>query len=152
MVTPQCLETSPSFSVDETGMFGMFHSPGHGTSTDFPFDRDKLQAAEEKQEKLRQTVKKTRKFTQTEQNALNIDSIEAFQHFWQGALDAKPKFDKRHEQGVGKVTKDATDFGSRAYDVLTTLNPMLDIIKDFGHPFGGMAVGTICFFLTVRTV
>lgn len=130
-------------------MSGTFHSFDHGTSVNFPFGRDKLHAAEEKQQRLRQMVEKTRKFTQAEQNALNIDSVEAFQYFWQGTLDAKSNFDKRHEQGPGKVTKVATDFGSRAYDVLTTLSPMLDIIKGFGQPFGGMATGTICFFFTV---
>lgn len=116
------------------------------------FDRDKLTGAEDSQVRLRETVKKTAKFTNAERDALDIDNPEAFQTYWGDTLEAKLAFDRQHEHDTGRVAKGVTNFGSTAFNVLQNFNPMVEVIKEFGYPYGTLAVGTICFLFAVRCI
>ncbi len=111
--------------------------------------RVKLGESEEKQRRLRERVVKTQAFTPREQSALNIDSKDAFKRFWESALDAKTAFDTEHEHGAGRLSKDANSLAASAYDILQGVSPMVDLVKNFGSPYGGMAIGTICFLFAV---
>ncbi|KAK3371087.1 hypothetical protein B0T24DRAFT_667819 [Lasiosphaeria ovina] len=112
---------------------------------------EKVKKCEEKQERLRTWAGKSRKFTPEEQSALRIDSKEAFKEFWEVSLDAKDNFDIEHDDRPGRLGQGATHLASSAYDILQNVSPMVSIIKDFGAPYGSMAIGTICFLFANRT-
>ncbi|RYP33461.1 hypothetical protein DL767_004739 [Monosporascus sp. MG133] len=112
-------------------------------------NRDKLGESEDKQRQLREKVVKIRKFTQEERSALSINSKEAFKDFFEAALDDQVAFDTEHEHGAGRLSKGATSLAASAHDILQDFSPIVDIVKDCGAPYGGMAIGTICFLFTV---
>ncbi|RSL74137.1 hypothetical protein CEP53_000477 [Fusarium sp. AF-6] len=112
-------------------------------------DMDKLQRSDQRQKDLREDVKLRRKFTKEERSALEIDSKEAFEAFWQTALGGKVAFDAAHEHGVGRASKRANSLAASAYTILQDMSPMVEIVKNFGSPYGSMAIGTICFVFAV---
>ncbi|RSL52150.1 hypothetical protein CEP54_011057 [Fusarium duplospermum] len=112
-------------------------------------DMDKLQRSDQRQKHLREDVKLGRKFTKEEQSALEIDSKEAFEAFWQTTLGGKVDFDAAHEHGVGRASKRANSLAASAYTILQDMSPMVEIVKNFGSPYGSMAIGTICFVFAV---
>lgn len=111
--------------------------------------RETIKRCEQQQSEFRSKI--ARKFTQPEQSALTVDSEDAFKIFWEAALSDKRTFDVKHEHGTRRAAKQVTSLFSSAYDIIESFNPLVNIVKDFGAPYGGMAIGTICFFLTVRS-
>ncbi|CAG8959339.1 hypothetical protein HYFRA_00013109 [Hymenoscyphus fraxineus] len=109
--------------------------------------RETLERCENRQSEFRS--KTAEKFTKSEQSALNVDSKEAFEIFWKGALSNKRGFDVKREHGRRRAGKKVTSLSSSAYDIIQNFGSLVNIIKDFGAPFGGMAIGTICFLLTI---
>ncbi|KAJ6443245.1 LIM domain-containing protein [Purpureocillium lavendulum] len=116
-----------------------------------PANMDKLGQSEQKQSQLRERTSGSRAFTQSEQAALQITSKDAFKDFWDSALTAKAAFDAEHERGARRLAKGAANLATSAHDFLRDVSPMVDIVKDFGAPYGGMAIGTICFLFAVRS-
>lgn len=82
---------------------------------------------------------------------MGIESIDAFGEFWAAALGSKQRFDAERDHGTGLAKKTAVNFGASAYGIMKDVNPMLEIVKDFGAPYGGLAIGTVSFFFAVRT-
>jgi hypothetical protein len=111
--------------------------------------RDKLKECEDKQAQLRDRVNKTPKFPE-ELAALNVNTKETFMAFWQAARDAEADFDAKHEHGAGRLSKKTTSLAASAYDTMQIFSPLLNAIKDFGAPYGGMALGTLCLVFAVR--
>lgn len=88
-------------------------------------------------------------FSDKEKSTLQFDSAAAFESFWHTTTDAKRKFEASHEHGAGRVAQTVQNFAASAYDILHHMEPILDLVKDFGAPYGGMAIGTISFFFAV---
>lgn len=86
------------------------------------------------------------KFSRDEKGALEIDSAAAFDQFLGLTVNVKHEFDAVREHRVGQK---AQNFAASAHDVLQHVEPIVQLVKDFGHPFGGMAIGTISFLLVV---
>ncbi|KAK3329967.1 hypothetical protein B0H66DRAFT_635071 [Apodospora peruviana] len=110
---------------------------------------DKIKKCEEKQKLLRNRAGESRKFTEEERSALDVDSQENFKNFWETTLDAKVAFDTEHDDGPGRLAHEANHLAASAYDLLQKVSPLIDIVKNFGAPYGGMAIGTICFLFAV---
>jgi hypothetical protein len=111
--------------------------------------RAKLKISDAGQHQLRQTVGKVGKFSTEEQSALRVDSIEAFEDYWDATIKSKNAFEDDHSHGVGLATQKATSFAASAYDILHDISPILDFVKDLGAPYGSMAIGTVAFFFAV---
>lgn len=109
-----------------------------------------MQQSDREQEDLRVFVNGKSSFSERERAALQVDSIASFDAFWNQTTKAQAKFESNHEQGVKQWARKAQDFGEAASDTMRQLEPIVQVIKDFGHPFGGMAIGTITFFFTVK--
>lgn len=107
--------------------------------------REIVERCEDRQTHLRSS----RQYTKTEKSALSIDSSEAFSKFWATALSDKRTFDEKHQHGRSRIGKQVTSFSASAHDIIKNFDPLMSIVKDFGAPYGGMAIGTICFLLTV---
>lgn len=110
-------------------------------------DREKVEQCEFLQRELRLNTHK--RFTDLEQSALQVDSKEAFDTFWEKAWGDKSAFDKNRSHGWRRPGQKVISAASWASDFIHNLDPLVNIVKDFGAPFGGMAIGTICFLLTV---
>ncbi|GAB1313181.1 hypothetical protein MFIFM68171_03391 [Madurella fahalii] len=122
---------------------------GESKKTFSPKNSEKVKNCEEKQTRLRSWASKSRKFTEQERSALRINSREAFREFWEGSLEAKDAFDIEHDDAAGRLAQGATRLAAAAYDIVQNVSPIVDIIKDFGAPYGGMAMGTICFVFAI---
>ncbi|KAK2021281.1 hypothetical protein LX32DRAFT_605024, partial [Colletotrichum zoysiae] len=70
-----------------------------------------------------------------------------FESFWKTTQGARAQYDAKRESGMGRVGKDITNLAASANDILQNISPILDLVKDFGAPYGGMAIGTICFVM-----
>ena len=78
-----------------------------------------------------------------------MSSEAAANHFWQTAFSAKGNFDASREHGISKVSKETTSLAATAYDLLRDFSPMVEVVKDFGSPFGNVAIGTLCCLFAV---
>ncbi|KAF6831284.1 hypothetical protein CPLU01_06841 [Colletotrichum plurivorum] len=50
---------------------------------------------------------------------------------------------------MGRASKGITNLAASANDILQNISPILELVRDFGAPYGGMAIGTICFVFMV---
>ncbi|TLD28975.1 hypothetical protein PspLS_03327 [Pyricularia sp. CBS 133598] len=112
-------------------------------------DIEQIKQCESQQKQLRHFAQNNQRFTDEERSALAIGTFGEFEDYWGRMMDNKITFDRSHERGIGRATKNATDFAAEAYTVVKNFNPLVEMIKDFGAPFGGMALGTLCFVLVV---
>lgn len=95
-------------------------------------------------------VNNIQRFTNEERLTLDITSQEAFETYWTATLNQKAGFDKNHEKGVAGAGKKANNQLASAYQIAQNFSPVMEMVKNFGAPFGGMALGTLCFVLVVR--
>ena len=94
-------------------------------------------------------AKNKRRFTNDELNALDITSQKAFEDYWKATLNKKAGFDKSHEEGVAGAGKNVTNQLASAQEIIESFSPLIELVTNFGAPFGGMAMGTLCFVLVV---
>ncbi|KAF6802116.1 hypothetical protein CSOJ01_11809 [Colletotrichum sojae] len=104
--------------------------------------RERLKDCDSKQEQFRGKITNGRKFD-TEKAALNVQSREDFEEFWKNTQEARVQYDAKRESGMGRAAKGMTNLAASANDILHNISPILDLIKDFGSPYGGMAIGTV---------
>lgn len=106
-----------------------------------------VQKSESHQESLRSVVEKSNRFSREEKAALCLDSVHDFEIFWQSACQARYRFETDRKHGTKRTGKQILDFGATAYEVLHSMSPMLEVIRDLGAPYGSLAIGTIsCLF------
>ncbi|KAL6823381.1 hypothetical protein V8C40DRAFT_247949, partial [Trichoderma camerunense] len=108
-----------------------------------------IQKTDEEQKQLYAFINKHSQFSEEEKYALQIDSVPAFIKQWNLAIDSRGKFEASHEHGVRLTARRAQQFAESAYDVLQHKNPIVQLVQDFGAPYGGMAIGVISFLFTV---
>lgn len=110
-----------------------------------------VERAEDDQKWLRSLVAKSRNFSDLEKRALDVDSATSFEAFWASTGVARQGFQQAHNSGSNrqKFSRNAMHFASTAHDILRSLTPLVDFIKDIGGPYGALAIGTITFVLAV---
>ncbi|KAE9566690.1 hypothetical protein CGMCC3_g17140 [Colletotrichum fructicola] len=109
---------------------------------------ERLKDCDYRQGQFRDKIVHGRKFV-TEKDALDVQSREDFESFWKTTQGARAQYDANREIGIGRVAKGMTNLAALANDILQNISPILDLVKDFGAPYGGMAIGTICFVFVV---
>lgn len=112
--------------------------------------RERIRRLEDEQNKFRDRLKARGNFTQKEEAAFNIDSHDAFQLFWREISGTRASFDAQRTHGSRKAAKKTLDFMASADDMLKGFKPIVQVIQDFGSPYGGLAIGTVCFLFAVR--
>lgn len=63
---------------------------------------------------------------------------------------AQDSFQDARKVGIGRFFKKTTSLAASSHEMVEALNPLIAIIKDGGAPFGGVAIGTVCFLFAVR--
>ncbi|KAI8306399.1 hypothetical protein K4K59_011500 [Colletotrichum sp. SAR11_240] len=109
---------------------------------------ERLKDCDSRQWRFRDKIVNERKFIR-EKNALDVQSHEDFESFWKTTQGARAQYDAKREIGIGRVVKGMTSLAASANDILQDISPILDLVRNFGAPYGGMAIGTICFVFVV---
>ncbi|KAF5590035.1 hypothetical protein FPANT_6127 [Fusarium pseudoanthophilum] len=78
-----------------------------------------------------------------------VTSGQTVNEAWCNAMNAKLEFDAKCNYGATHVTRAINGFAATTYDVLRDFSPMVEIVRDLGAPFGGMAVGTLCCLFAI---
>ena len=103
-----------------------------------------------KQKSLRENIQIKRRLTPEQLSAFEVSSEEEVSHFLQTAFNAKNTFDGNREHGALKLSSETTRLAATAYDLLRDFSPMVEIVKDFGSPFGNITIGTLCCLFAVN--
>ncbi|KAL8692666.1 MAG: hypothetical protein Q9218_002366 [Villophora microphyllina] len=99
--------------------------------------------SEIEQVQFREWVETSKGFSEDERKALNIDSADTFNEFWTDANKAKESFDRGHEKGCGLWGRHYQDSAALILPFMNDFSPIIQVVKDFGAPYGGIAVGAI---------
>ncbi|KAL3303785.1 hypothetical protein RB213_001158 [Colletotrichum asianum] len=111
---------------------------------------ERLKDCDSRQGRFRDKIVNERKFIR-EKNALDVQSHEDFESFWKTTQGARAQYDAKREIGIGRVLKGMTSLAASGNDILQDISPILDLVRNFGAPYGGMAIGTICFVFVITT-
>ncbi|KAI9697894.1 MAG: hypothetical protein M1820_007681 [Bogoriella megaspora] len=112
--------------------------------------RDKLGALEQKQRKLHDRLKKIEHFGVQELKSLACESPRDFTVFWaQYSIQTRSSFDQRHERGWRRWVQKYQSFAAGADRFLRDFSPIVEVVKNVGAPYGGLAIGTISAFFVI---
>lgn len=93
------------------------------------------------------------RFNSHEKSALQLENIDTaetyFQEHFGHTLLAKNEFDRKRSHGARHVGKNMNNAAASVHDTMQALGPIIDVIKDSGVPYAGIAIGTITFVFAV---
>ena len=108
-----------------------------------------MQKADQDQEALRRLVRNHDQFSEEEKRALHIESVSAFNASFDAAIDARDEWEASRNHGVGQVIQTTQNVLVSSYVILQHLEPMVELVRHLGAPYGGMAIGTLSFLFVV---
>lgn len=111
--------------------------------------REAVKASEERQIEFKDWVVASKDFSKDEKAALNVDSVVAFEDFWQNTNTAKADFDSGKERGCGLCVKRYQSSAAFISPFMKDFSPIVQIVRDFGAPYGAVAVGTMSLLFAV---
>jgi hypothetical protein len=84
------------------------------------------------------------KLTPEEMEGIQCRSYGDFTNYWTKLCDeAESDFKAKQERGWWEWAKKCQDFASEVSSFMEDINPLLDIVKNAGPPWTGLAIGTI---------
>ena len=89
-------------------------------------------------------------FSEFEKAAFTVESVAAFEDYWRTSNMAKANFDHSHEKGCGLWTKRYQSSAAFIQPFMNDFSPIIQIVRDFGAPYGAVAVGTMSLLFAVR--
>ena len=92
---------------------------------------------------------KSKTFSEYEQAALKIDSVDAFHSYWERTIKAQDSFENSHENGCGLWARRYQSSATFVLPFMDDFSPIIRIVKDLGAPYGGAAVGTLSLLFAV---
>ena len=111
--------------------------------------RETIKRSESEQTKFKQLVSTSKSYSEIEKAVIKFETFTQFDEFWQTTVDSKEEFDQDHERGCGLCSKNFQSSAVMARDFMRDFSPIIDLVKDFAAPYGGVAVGTISVFFAV---
>lgn len=112
-------------------------------------DLETVRKSDHDQREFKNLVATSRDYSETEKAVFKFDTFTEFDAFWKKTNDAKEDFDRRHEKGCGLWSKSYQSSAVVARSFMKDFAPIIDIVRDFGAPYGGMAVGTVSVLFAV---
>lgn len=82
----------------------------------------------------------SKRFSENEKAAFTVNSVAAFSDYWHNSNSAKEKFDRSHENGCGLWAKRCQSSAAFIQPFMDEFSPIVQIVKDFSAPYGGVAV------------
>ncbi|KAI0593507.1 hypothetical protein F4775DRAFT_497054 [Biscogniauxia sp. FL1348] len=108
-----------------------------------PQDKAVFEDIETKQIEFHAWLKKKNLAPEIE-GALDCRKYEDFVSFWSNtSQNAHSTFLHKHDTGWRKFAKASQGFAAEMNSFMENMKPMLDIVKEFGSPYTGAAIGTI---------
>lgn len=111
--------------------------------------RNSVETSEKELVQFKGWVVGSKEFSENEKAAFKVDSVAAFSDYWQKTNSAKEDFDRSHEKGCGLWAKRYQSSAAFVQPFMDDFSPIVEIVKDFGAPYGGVAVGTISLLFAV---
>ena len=111
--------------------------------------REAVKASEKRQVEFKDWVVASKEFSKDEKAAFNVDSVAAFEDFWQNTNTARADFDRGQERGCGLWVKRYQSSAAFISPFMKDFSPIVQIVRDFGAPYGAVAVGTISVLFAV---
>ena len=108
-----------------------------------------VETSEREQKDFRSWVMKSKTLSEDEKAALKIDSVEAFHGYWKRTRKVQDSFENSHEKGCGLWVRRYQETAAFVLPFMDDFSPIIRIVKDFGAPYGGAAVGTLSLLFAV---
>ncbi|KAI8957894.1 hypothetical protein F5Y11DRAFT_63345 [Daldinia sp. FL1419] len=113
-------------------------------------DKRYLKEVEEKQAEFHQRLEKDKRLSSYEEKALKCTNHNEFAEFWGTyCQQAHTRFGNKHEIGWRSWSKKAQSFANHVLVFMNDIKPALDVGKDFGQPWSGLAIGTLTVLFVV---
>ncbi|PKY01737.1 hypothetical protein P168DRAFT_321309 [Aspergillus campestris IBT 28561] len=110
-----------------------------------------IEKSDAEQEEFHRVAQQNNNFSKEELSALRIQSADEFERSFGSTLAAKGKFEASHRHGTGRAGRAIQNAGASAYEILQNMEPIVETVKTFAAPYGGIAIGTISFLVTVAS-
>ncbi|KAL8653829.1 MAG: hypothetical protein Q9210_001858 [Variospora velana] len=62
---------------------------------------------------------------------------------------ARIEFDRNHEKGCGLFSKNYQSSAAAIQPFMNEFSPIIQVVRDFGAPYGGLAMGTVTLLFAV---
>ena len=111
--------------------------------------RETIKRSETEQTRFKHLISTSKSYSEIEKTVIKFETIAQFDEFWQTTVDSKEEFDRSHEMGCGLCSKNYQNSAVMARSFMKDFSPIIDLVKDFAAPYGGVAVGTISVFFAV---
>ena len=111
--------------------------------------RKDVETSEGKQVEFKNWVVASKDFTRTEKAAFEVDSAAAFKGYWEETNSAQGEFNRSHEKGCGLWSQRYQYVAADTQRFVNEFSPIVQIVKDFGAPYGAVAVGTMSLLFAV---
>ena len=112
--------------------------------------RQTIKSLESEQTKFKKLVASSKDYSEIEKALINFNTLAEVDAFWQKTNNAKEEYEQRQERGCGLCLKSYQTSAVMVQSFMKDFSPIIDIVKDFGAPYGGLAIGTISVFFVVR--
>jgi hypothetical protein len=94
-------------------------------------------------------VTQSNEFSEDEKKAIQYNTLAEFKAYWAKVNEAKSDFDISHEKGRGLWSKRYQSLATIVQSFMDDFSPLVQIIRDFGAPYGGVALGVISVLFVV---
>ena len=109
----------------------------------------KLEYLEIEQHQFREWVRQSNEFSEVEKSTILYDTLTEFENHSTKGNEAKCQFDSCHDRDHGLRSKRHQSLSSVVQSFMDYFSPLVQIIKDLGAPYGGIAIATISVLVTV---
>ena len=111
--------------------------------------RKAVETLENEQVHFKDWVVASKGFSEKEKAAFKVDSVAAFTNYWEEVNSVKENFDRSHEKGCGLWAKRYQSSAAVIQPFVNDFSPIIQIVRDFGAPYGAIAVGTMSLLFAV---
>ena len=127
-------------------------TPAHLEASQTPselFD-DQLRAVVEQEAEFFKWLSKRKDLSADEKGALKLQTIAEIVDYWSQAVDStKTEIAEARATGWRKYGDETYALVLEAHDILQTFQPLVNIVKDVGGPYGALGIGVISLLFTV---
>jgi hypothetical protein len=111
--------------------------------------RKRIEELENEQRQFREWVMQSSDFSEDEKKAIHYNTLAEFKEYWGKAIETKSQLESCHEKERGLTSKRHRSFAAIVKRFMENFSPVIQIIRDFGAPYGNSAIGTISVLFVV---
>lgn len=113
------------------------------------FLRETIKSLENEQSEFQKLVATSNDYSVREKEVVGYETVAQFNAYWPKTTNANQEFDQSHTKGCGLFSKKYQSSAVVVQSFIQDFSPIIEIVKNFAAPYGGMALGTISVFFTV---